>query len=140
MTCETECNALKSEQTDNLTVNYKYQISKITVADQQYFTTIQVSCSSILEIVRWLSCVYINCQMGEICTVIFSMSHAFNALFRCLYKENKTCVENLAWQRGFRWGSGTSGDGELLLGTPRTQYWLCTQHCFCIYWPYVLTE
>lgn len=51
MTCETECNSLKSEQTDNLTVYNKYQVLKIAVVDQQYFTTIQFSCSSILEIV-----------------------------------------------------------------------------------------
>lgn len=84
MTCETECNALKSEQTDNLTVYNKYQILKITVVDQQYFIAIQFSCSNILEVVHWLSCMYINCQISEICIVIFSMSHAFNALFRYL--------------------------------------------------------
>lgn len=46
MICETEYNALKSEQTENLTVCKKYRILKMTVVDEQYFIPIQCSCSS----------------------------------------------------------------------------------------------
>lgn len=87
MVCETEYNALKSEQTDNLRVCKKYQILKMTVVDEQYFIPIQFSCSSqqysrenALVILQFFFC----CQMREMCGVIFSMSHAFSGLSGCL--------------------------------------------------------
>lgn len=83
MICETEYNALKSEQTDNLTVCKKYQILKNDSSGWAVFyphpVLMQFSAIFQRECTGY-SAIFFCCQMREMCGVIFSMSHAFSGL------------------------------------------------------------
>lgn len=69
MACETECNALKSEETEYLT-DKKYPVSKLRVVDQQYCITIQFSGSFVpvgeLLIASALAILLFCCQMRDV--------------------------------------------------------------------------